>query len=261
MRVAGVGLSCMDIYENLGRSYPTGNSVDFVIHLSRLGADTSMVSVVGTDDYGRQMAGVLRREGVDISHLHVAEGRTAMFRMNLNGNDRVHKEKIEGVMVRFALTDEDIEFIAGHDCVHTNFSGRVTGSLPAFKDRGLLTVFDFSTRVFKEEAELALPYIDYAFFSYEQEDDFIKEYMRWAQRLGPRAVIVTLGEQGSLAYDGTRFYREGIVAAERVVNTVGAGDSFCAGFMYGVFQGMTLQNCLLSGAEVASAVVARFEPY
>ncbi|WP_248924096.1 fructoselysine 6-kinase [Paenibacillus hamazuiensis] len=259
MRVAGVGLSCIDLYENLNRSYPTGNSVDFVIHLSRLGVETSMVSVVGTDDYGRQMADVLRREGVDVSHLRVAEGRTAMFRMDLNGNDRVHKEKIEGVMARFALTEEDIEFIAGHDCVHTNFSGRVTGSLPVFKQRGLMTAFDFSTRVYKE-VESALPHIDYAFFSYEKEDDFIKEYVAWAQRLGPRVVIATLGENGSLAYDGSRFYREGIVPAE-VVNTVGAGDSFCAGFMYGIFQGRSIQDCLLGGAEVASKVVAKFEPY
>ncbi|SDD96169.1 fructoselysine 6-kinase [Paenibacillus sp. UNCCL117] len=259
MRVAGVGLSCIDLYENLNCSYPTGNSVDFVIHLSRLGIETSMVSVVGTDEYGKQMADVLRGEGIDISHLHVAEGRTAMFRMDLNGNDRVHKEKMEGVMAHFVLSAEDIEFIAGHDCVHTNFSGRAAGSLPVFKDRGLTTVFDFSTRVNKE-VESALPHIDYAFFSYGKEDEFIQTYIQWAQRLGPRAVIATLGEHGSLAYDGTRFYREGIVPAQ-VVNTVGAGDSFCAGFMYGVFQGEAIQDCLHRGAQVASHVVARFKPY
>lgn len=259
MRVAGVGLSCIDLYENLNRAYPTGNSVDFVIHLSRLGIGTSMVSVVGTDEYGRQMADVLRGEGVDISHLHVAEGRTAMFRMDLNGNDRVHKEKIEGVMAHFSLTEEDIAFIAGHDCVHTNFSGRAVGALPVFKERGLTTVFDFSTRVNKE-LTTALPHIDYAFFSYEKEDEFIKEYMQWVRRSGPRVVIATLGEHGSLAYDGTRFYREGIVPVD-VVNTVGAGDSFCAGFMHGVFQGGSIQDCLHRGAQTASKVVAAFEPY
>lgn len=259
MRIAGVGLSCIDLYENLNRSYPTGNSVDVVIHLSRLGVDTSMVSVVGTDAYGEQMADALRREGVDISHLHTAPGRTAMFRMDLNGKDRVHKEKIEGVMADFALTDADIAFIAGHDGVHTNFSGRVTGSLPVFKQHGLTTFFDFSTRANKE-LESSLPYIDYAFFSYGQEDEYIKEYIQWVQRRGPRVVVATFGEHGSIAYDGSRYYREGIVPAE-VVNTVGAGDSFCAGFMYALFQGKRLQDCLRSGAELAAAVVAKFEPY
>lgn len=259
MRIAGVGLSCIDIYENLNRSYPTGNSVDFVIHMSRLGLRTSMVSVVGNDEYGRQMADVLNREGVDISHLHVAEGSTAVFRMDLNGNDRVHKQKLEGVMASFALTEADLAFLKEHDYVHSNFSGRVSGSLPALKAHGVCTVFDFSTRA-NREAEATLPHVDYAFFSYERDDEFIRDYMAWAQRLGPRTVVATLGENGSLAYDGTAFYKQGIVPV-RVVNTVGAGDSFCAGFMYGIVKGRAIQECLMSGAQVASQVVTKFEPY
>ena len=45
-----------------------------------------------------------------------------------------------------------------------------------------------------------------------------------------------LGEHGSLAYDGDRFYEK---EAEKVpvVNTVGAGDSYIAAFTYGVSLG------------------------
>ncbi|WP_205672340.1 fructoselysine 6-kinase [Ammoniphilus sp. YIM 78166] len=260
MRVAGVGFNCIDLYENLNKHYPTGNSVDFVIHLSRMGVDTSMISVIGDDVYGGQMADLLQNEGIDISHLHVKKGSTAIYKMDLNGNDRVHKEMVEGVMSSFSLTDEDIAFIKEHDVLHTNLSGKIMGLLPQFKEHGILTVFDFSVRV-NEIPESILPSVDYAFFSYDKgEDEFILDYLKWAKDLGPKVVIATLGEKGSIAYDGESYYREGIVKVE-VVNTVGAGDSFCAGFMYGILQNWSIQESLHHGAKVASQVVMKFEPY
>jgi fructoselysine 6-kinase len=260
MSVAGVGFSCIDLYENLNEYYPTGNSVDFVIHLSRLGLQTSMVTAVGDDEYGKLMTEMLIQEKVDISHLHLQSGRTAIFKMDLNGKDRVHLEKVEGVMGDFSLTDGDIRFIRKHEFLHTNLSGRIINLLPLFREYGVKTVFDFSTRVNKEIAEPILPSVDYAFFSYQQDDNFIEDYMKWAHKLGPKEVIVTLGEKGSIAYDGEVFCREGIIPVE-VINTVGAGDSFCAGYMYGVIQGRTLRDCLQMGTELASNIVARFEPY
>lgn len=259
MRVAGVGFNCIDIYENLNRYYPTGNSVDFVIHMSRFGIKSSMVSVVGTDAYGEEMLEVLRRERVDISHLHVEEGKTAVFKMELNGNDRVHKEKVDGVMGGFRLTQDDIDFVLQHDVIHTNLSGNVIDLLPLFRENGVQIVFDFSTRV-NRIPEPILPNVDYAFFSYDKDDSIILDYLKWAKELGPKIAVATLGEQGSIAYDGSRYYRHGIVPAE-VVNTVGAGDSFCAGFMYGVLRGWTIPECQRHGAGVAAEVVAKFEPY
>ncbi|MCE3204015.1 fructoselysine 6-kinase [Paenibacillus sonchi] len=259
MRVAGVGFNCMDIYDNLQRYYPTGNSVDFIIHMSRFGIQSSMISAVGTDKHGELMIEVLRRENVDVSHLHVEEGDTAIFKMDLNGNDRVHKEKLAGVMENFALTDDDIAFVLEHGMIHTNLSGNIIEWLPRFRASGVLVVFDFTNKV-NSIPEPILPDVDYAFFSYDQDDTWILEYMKWAQALGPRVVVVTLGEKGSIAYDGQSFFREGILKVP-VVNTVGAGDSFCAGFMYGVIQGRSIPDSLRIGAETAAAVVAKFEPY
>ena len=72
--------------------------------------------------------------------------------------------------------------------------------------------------------------------------------------------FVTFGEDGSLAWDGERFYVGGIEKAE-VVNTVGAGDSFIAGFLYGILNGKSIDECLKKGAEVAASVVQVFEPW
>ena len=69
-----------------------------------------------------------------------------------------------------------------------------------------------------------------------------------------------LGGDGSLAYDGNRYYRE---PAEQVkiVNTVGAGDSYVAGFTKGLCEGLGLPECMHRGKETATKIIQMFDPY
>ena len=73
-------------------------------------------------------------------------------------------------------------------------------------------------------------------------------------------MTATLGEEGSICYDGRKFYSYGIVPAE-VVNTVGAGDSYIAGFTYGLLRGETIPECMARGAELSARVISGFKPY
>ena len=47
VRAVAAGFSCMDVYEKINRCYPTGNGVDWGVHLQRLGISVSVVSVTG----------------------------------------------------------------------------------------------------------------------------------------------------------------------------------------------------------------------
>jgi sugar/nucleoside kinase (ribokinase family) len=69
-----------------------------------------------------------------------------------------------------------------------------------------------------------------------------------AERLAVQTPIlaVKMGTNGGLAFDGESFYRVPIVPVE-VVDTVGAGDSFDAGFLYGFLQGWPLERSLKFG--------------
>jgi fructoselysine 6-kinase len=260
MRVVTVGDNCIDDYEKLQISYPTGNSVDFAIHLSRLGVPTSIVSITGDDENGDRMINLLMKNEINLSHFNRVIGNTAVTKMDMVGKDRVHVKYLEGVLANFILTKEDIEFINGHDIVHTSIWGKVNDKLSTFKQSGALVIFDFSVKLENKEVEFILPHVDYAFFSYEQHDKYIEDYMKWAKEFGPKVVIVTLGDKGSIAYDGKEFYKEGIVEVP-LVNTVGAGDSFIAGYTHGIINHKGIQDCLQHGATVASKVVQIFEPY
>ena len=261
-KVAAVGFCCADVYPDLNRAYPTGNGVDFCIHLSRSGIQTAVVSVVGTDLYGEMMQETLLRLGVDTSHLHVRQGATCQMMMELRGNDRVHCQEIAGVMADFTLSDEDIQFIKTFDTMHTDLFGRVLHHLPMFKASGMRIVMDFSTFFDDPEFHVTdyLPFVDYAFCSYDRRDDYIEEFMQKAQGMGPEIVTVTLGENGSISYNGERYYEYGIIPTH-VVNTVGAGDAYIAGFMLGIMKGWSIPACMVHGASQSKDVISKFDPY
>ena len=53
MRVAEIGDNCIDLYERIGKKYPTGNVVDTGVNLKKLGIDVSIISTTGNDENGK----------------------------------------------------------------------------------------------------------------------------------------------------------------------------------------------------------------
>ena len=73
------------------------------------------------------------------------------------------------------------------------------------------------------------------------------------QRTG-RLVIVTLGEKGAIAYDGSWY--EAIGFPTEVLDTVGAGDSHLGAFLAASLQGVDVEDALIFANRLASKVVA-----
>ena len=254
MHLAAVGDNCLDVYAALGKAYPGGNPVNVAVYMRRLGLDASYTGVIGTDQYGSIMKQALAAKGVDISHLHTRRGKTAVTQVVLENGDRVFGDYDEGVMADFKLTKEDVDFLCRHDILHTGIWGKIEKSLPVLRQKGVKISFDFADKLDHEIVQQALPYVDYAFFSHIQDDDFIREYLKDAQSKGPKIAIATLGENGSVAYDGKTFTTFGIVPVD-VVDTMGAGDSFIAGFIQGLLLNKDIHECLSLGTENASATL------
>ena len=269
MRAAMIGDNCIDVYrfidgKEVNRRYPTGNAVDTGVNLQKLGVPTAIISTTGNDEAGEWMIRTLREEGLDLSHFKVGNGPTAVTYMDMNGTDRVHGEYIEGVMADIQFDQADIDFAAGHDLVHTALWGMAEKVLPAIKASrpGVLISFDYADRLDHPLVEETLPCVDFGFYSYHKERDaFIEGFLKDKVDRGMKLAVATFGEKGSLCYDGQRFTSFGICPAPHVVNTVGAGDSFISGFLYGVLHGMPVEDCLAKGAEVAAGVVQVFEPW
>lgn len=268
MRAVMIGDNCIDVYrkingQEVNRRYPTGNVVDTGVNLQKLGIPTSIISTTGSDEAGQWMIESLKAEGLDLSRLKVGNGPTAVTYMDMNGKDRVHGEYIEGVMADIQFDQEDVRFAAAHDLVHSALWGMAEDALPAIKAiRDVPVSFDYADRLDHPLVEKTLPYVDYGFFSYhESRDAFIEGFLKDKVDRGMKIAVATFGDQGSLAYDGREFIQCGICPAPNVVNTVGAGDSFIAGFLSGVLRDLSVAECLRTGAEISAAVVQVFEPW
>ena len=147
------------------------------------------------------------------------------------------------------------DFLCTHDMIVTGLWGNVHDDLAELKARGIKIAFDAATRPGDPAAVTAIPSVDYLFFATDDGDTpELRETMKAIKARGPRLVIVTLGEKGSIAYDGTDFTAFGIIPCN-VVDTMGAGDSFIAGFLRGILEEKEVQECMRMGAANSSVTL------
>ncbi|MFK9093817.1 fructoselysine 6-kinase [Bacillus salipaludis] len=255
MKIGAVGDNCMDVYKHSEEAYPGGNPVNVAVYCVRLGENASYTGVVGNDRYGTLLKESLEAKHVDVSHVRELPGKTAVTEVEIMNNDRVFGDYDEGVLADFKLTDEDIDFLATHDIVVSGIWGKIENNLGELKNKGVPIAFDFATKLDDPLVEEIIKNVDYAFFSYDEgEDVFINDYMKKMHAKGPQLIVVTMGEKGSIVYDGTSFYHHGIVSCE-VVDTMGAGDSYIAAFLCGILQKRPIEECMEMGAKNSSITI------
>ena len=261
MKLAAVGSNCIDYYSNIdnGKAYPGGGPVNMAVYTVRLGGEASYIGPVGDDEFGRIMIEAVRNKGVDVSHMRSEKGRTAVSQVELVDGERVFGDYDEGVLSDYRLSEEDIQFISQHDMVVCDLWGKVEGQFKDMKEKGITTVFDCATRPEDEAAQIAMPYTDYLFFSSDDGDTpELRKQMEDYHEKGPRLVIAMLGTEGSLCYDGETCHKFGIVECDDVVDSMGAGDSYIAGFLFGLSEGLDIEGCMRKGAANATMTLKYF---
>lgn len=257
MRFACVGDNCIDVYQNTNTWYCGGNPVNVAVYVVRSGDTASYIGAVGKDHYGRYMLDSLITRGVDVSHVRILPGETAQSYINLIDGERVFCGYQEGVLTGFQLTTDDIEYIATHDIMVSGRWGNVHQQLAEIQARGVLIAFDFATKLADDVYKTAISHVDYAFFSGDEDNLWVRESLRSICGNGVKLAVCTLGENGSLAFDGTTFTQYGIVPCE-VKDTMGAGDSYIAGFLRGILRHLPLEECMRMGAECSSITLQNY---
>lgn len=256
MKLLAIGDNCIDEYIRQSKKYVGGCSVNFSIYIRQLGGESAYMGAVGKDENGCLIIDTIQSYGVDTSHIHIMDGNTAVTKVELIENDRTFLGYDEGVLAEFTLDQEDFKYIEQFCLVHTSVYGKIDRFLPDLKGK-VQICYDFGDKLEYNNLDMVLDHIDYAFFSYKQDDDFIRDYLKRAYSHGLKCAVATLGGNGSIAYDGIDFHMQGIRKVE-VVDTIGAGDSFIAGFMYAVLQGTEVSGCLAAGAEKAESTIQHF---
>lgn len=256
MKIACVGDNCIDYYDETGQAFPGGNPVNVSVYARRLGAETAYLGAVGTDRYADLLLDRLAELKIDISHVQKLQGSTALCHVTHENGDRVLGEYNEGVMSQFALRTIDLEFLRKFDLVVTGLWGHTEGNLADLQKMGILTAFDGADRPFDPAAKVALANSDIVFFSDDESTTLqLREKILAVKEYGPKTVIATRGAKGSMGLDGENFFISAPTPC-KVVDTMGAGDSFIAGFLVARLQHRSMQDCMQAGADNAAVTIA-----
>ena len=108
----------------------------------------------------------------------------------------------------------------------------------------------------------AMKYLDYLVPSYHEASYFTgkdspEEIADEFHRRGVKTVVLKMGAQGVFASSEGRTYRVGTIA-DRVVDTLGAGDNFVAGFITGIVDGKSMEEALYFGSAASAIAISQY---
>jgi sugar/nucleoside kinase (ribokinase family) len=223
---------------------------------ARLGLRTGLIGVIGDDFFGRFMRESLAERGVDISGLSVdGERPTGVSVVLVRGEDRAILTALGTVEVLSAADFEPAGLRARHLHVSSFFlQRRLRGDLPALlaavRAAGTSTSIDANWDPEEEwDGGLleALAETDILFANGEEtrriaRNDDVNTAARMLAETGP-IVVVKLGQDGAIAVARDEIARAAALEVD-VVDTVGAGDSFDAGFLAGFLDPRSLDQSL-----------------
>ncbi|MFI7637538.1 PfkB family carbohydrate kinase [Nonomuraea sp. NPDC049400] len=237
MRVLGFGDNIVDRFIDRGVDYPGGNSVNVAVYARRLGLESAYLGVFGDDSLGRFLRESIAAEGVSIDACVVRAGESGVSHLRVDDGDRVFLGwNGGGVTVRepLVLNDGLLGYVSGFDLVHSSVYSRSEPELPKLAALRTLVSFDLSSEEeYRRPAYLdrVCPYADLVLLSCSDLDEAATgDLLAEAVRRGARLAVGTRGVGGAVAHDGYALVSAPAQRADGIVDTMGCGDAFLAGF-------------------------------
>lgn len=278
---------CVDFLVRLGETVPEfgqkeklvdgyemelgGSCCIFACQAARLGLRTAGIGVVGDDFFGHLVLDKLRGAGVLTEHLRT-DGSIQTGLGTILCKDDGDRAILTYMGTIDALAGGDVrdEILLNSRHLHIGSYYLMKRLQPHYPDivrkakKAGLTV-SLDTNWDPEETWDSgiwdiLPYVD-IFLPNENEakwisrKDTVEEAVDFLRQKVP-IVAMKLGKHGACAYAGGNFYKAAPVDV-KVVDTVGAGDSFDAGFVYGYLSGHAVEDCLKIGCICGSYNTSR----
>ncbi|MGW6817533.1 sugar kinase [Streptomyces sp. NPDC055005] len=256
-----------------------GAEATVAIGVSRLGHQASWTGRVGADSSGTMILDGLRGEGVDVTRArvdHTAPTGLMLRERRTPDHTRVTYYRRGLAGSRLAPEDIDPELVTRARVLH------VTGITPALGDApcaavrravdlartaGVTVSLDLNYRArlwTRQEAAAELfdlvTLADIVFAGPDEAALVVPEaepatMARTLLGLGPREAVLKLGARGALAATGSGEAVQDIVPVT-LVDPIGAGDAFVAGYLAGLLDGAPLSDRLRLAATCGAFAVA-----
>lgn len=240
------------------------SSVIFACGAARLGLRVAFIGKCGDDLFGRYMLEAMQERGIDTrAVMQIPGGHTGMSVILNRGSDRAILT-YPGLIAALSAEDIPDDLLGQARHLHIASYFLQTALQPGLPDLfrrarrlGLTTSLDpnYDPGASWQGIRDLLALTD-VFLPNQTEacaltgtDDPTEAARTLGRQTG--TVAVKMGAQGALGVQGEVLAHAPALSVP-VVDTVGAGDSFDAGFLYGYLQGWTLERCLRLGAVCGS---------
>jgi sugar/nucleoside kinase (ribokinase family) len=236
-----------------------GSSSAILAHnLAALGSHVGFITKAGNDSFGALALERLHERGVDLTCV-VQGARSGVTLILPHGSER-HILTYSGTIAELRFEDLDLDYLESARHFHMSSLFLQRELLPRapelfrrMKSAGLTTSLDTNDDPDDRWGAILdeiLPYVDILLpnereaMKMSRADDAETAISRLAQKVG--TVVIKMGARGAIAIrEGCRFSAP--VAPVTVVDPVGAGDSFDAGFLHQFLRGEGLATCLSYG--------------
>lgn len=246
---------------------PGGSAANTVVGLARLGVKTGFIGKVANDHEGQSLLNDFRREGVNTDGIVTAKngnsGTVSAF-IDKRGERALYVHP--SVNDSLAFEEMDLEYIGQTEFLHlTSFHEKPFKAQKHVVDRLVDVKVSLDPgEIYAQEGLANLrPIIRRCHVVMPSENEVRlltgKGWKDGAKQLlneGVEIVAVKLGQNGCYVTNGRQKHLIPSIKT-RVVDTTGAGDAFCAGFLYGLVKKKDLFECGRLGNFVASKCIGK----
>jgi sugar/nucleoside kinase (ribokinase family) len=253
-------------------AFTLGSSSAILAHnLSVLATKVGFISKTGTDPLGAIAAERLSAVGVDISRVRQCTGKTSTgLTVVLPHPQHRYILTYPGTMFEMQYSDIDMDYVrtARHMhlssfYLHRALRPRVVNLFRQAKDAGLTTSLDTNDdpeNKWDQDLLEVLKYVD-IFLPNDRESKKITRTQDLSQAINllaghAKIVVVKRGAGSAICRKGDEQWSMSPPAVQ-VVDDIGAGDTFDAGFIHSFLQGAKLEDCLAFANIVAAYSVTK----
>jgi len=248
------------------KTFPGGKGANQAVAAARLGAHVTMIGCVGGDAFGQQMRDTLTAEGIDTTYVLVhpeSASGVALIQVDAKGQNSIAVAS----GANFQLTSADVEkamlSIGKFDVLvmplETPLETIYTAAQIASRKGAKVLLNPAPAQVLEKDllqlVDILLPneYEVGLMTGASQENADIHQSAEKLISLGVKNLIVTLGNQGALFFDGKTNTDMLIPACPlQAVDSTAAGDCFVGALAVGLCEGKPIP----AAAEFASAAAA-----
>ena len=265
-KVIGIGETILDIIfrnEQPVAAVPGGSTFNGVISLGRCGVPVSMITEIGNDHVGNNIINFMKENGVGTEYVSVyPEGKSpislAFLDENNDANYSFYKDydKNNFELVLPEINPDDIVMFGSYFVINPVLRPKTLQFLQYAYERGAILYYDINYRAnhkdeFVRLQSSILENMEMCSVFRGSADDFDVMYgMHDADRLFdeklkfhvPCFICTNAGKSVSLRT--ANFSGEYDVKQVETVSTIGAGDNFNAGFIYGLIKYNVRKNDL-----------------